>query len=57
MDYTNVLPVGHWRNRVSINQSVLGQIKKKIKVLFEPILKYNIFKMIMLATEEIFTGA
>lgn len=40
MDYTNVLPVGNKRNPVSINQSVLCQIKKKkIEVLFEPILK------------------
>lgn len=29
MDYTNVLPVGNKRNPVSINQSVLCQIKKK----------------------------
>lgn len=28
MDYTNVLAMGHWRNPVSENQSVLSKKKK-----------------------------
>ena len=54
MEYTYVLSMGCWQNPVSENQSVKN---KKIKALFEPKWKYNICKMTMSATKEIFIMA
>lgn len=56
MDYTHVLSVGHWQNPVSENQSALVKNKNK-SIVWTKKLKYDIAKVIMLATEEIFMMA